>query len=533
MPPACKNVLFITGDQWRGDTLGAVGHPCVQTPNLDRLAAGGTLFRNHFTQATPCGPARASLLTGLYLMNHRSVVNGTPLDARHPNLAREARRAGYDPTLFGYTDTTIDPRTVAPDDPRLRTYEELLPGFTPGLHLRGDALPWIAWLAKRGHRPDHDGDSLYWPRGVPQGRCDGPSAAPALFAAEHSDTAFLTDRALDWLASQGERSWFLHLSYLRPHPPWIAPEPYATLYGPDQVPGPTVAGDLEREAEQHPLHRRYLETDKQSTYFPTGAGPVAALDEAQVRQLRATYYGLITELDAHIGRVLDVLDSSGQARDTLVVFTSDHGEQLGDHYRFGKGGYFDGAYHVPLIIRDPAKAHRGPGRGGQVVTAFSEAVDIVPTILDWIGRPCPPQCDGESLLPLLDGPAPADWRRDVFWENDFRDVRDFEMEHALSLAPDQCNLSVLRDERYKYVHFAALPPLLFDLQADPRETRDLAEDPAHAGVMLEMAQRLLSRRMIHAERTLTNMHAGPGGFVTWQGARRASRGPLRAPAAPC
>ena len=100
---APMNVLFIIADQWRGDCLSSVDHPCLQTPNLDRLAADGVLFGRHFAQATPCGPSRASLYTGMYLQNHRSVNNGTPLDARHSNIALEARKAGYDPALFGYT----------------------------------------------------------------------------------------------------------------------------------------------------------------------------------------------------------------------------------------------------------------------------------------------------------------------------------------------------------------------------------------------------------------------------------------------
>ena len=114
-----RNVLFITADQWRGDTLGAVGHPCIKTPNLDRLAADGVLFSKHYSQGSPCSPARASLLTGLYLFNHRVVYNGTPLDRRFTNVALEARKAGYDPVLIGYTSTAPDPRTLEPGDPRL------------------------------------------------------------------------------------------------------------------------------------------------------------------------------------------------------------------------------------------------------------------------------------------------------------------------------------------------------------------------------------------------------------------------------
>jgi arylsulfatase A-like enzyme len=120
------NVLFITADQWRGDCLSVMGHRCLQTPHLDSLAADGILYKRHFAQASPCGPSRASLYTGMYLQNHRSVVNGTPLNARHTNVALEARKAGYDPALFGYTDVSADPRSHALNDPALRTYSSVL-----------------------------------------------------------------------------------------------------------------------------------------------------------------------------------------------------------------------------------------------------------------------------------------------------------------------------------------------------------------------------------------------------------------------
>ena len=123
------NVLLITADQWRGDSLSMLGHPCAKTPNLDALAADGVCFTRHYGQTAPCGPARASLYTGLYMMNHRVVVNGTPLDQRHTNVALEARRAGYEPTLFGYTDQSVDPRTVPTGDARLLSYQGVLPGF--------------------------------------------------------------------------------------------------------------------------------------------------------------------------------------------------------------------------------------------------------------------------------------------------------------------------------------------------------------------------------------------------------------------
>ena len=155
------NVLFITADQWRADCLSRLGHPCLKTPNLDRLAARGTLFKAHYTQATPCAPGRASLYTGLYLHNHRCVVNGTPLDARHSNVALEARKAGYDPVMLGYTDATPDPRQHHPGDPVLRSYEGVLPGMTPLVNLDGQQLAWIAHLRALGYDVPIDGDEVF------------------------------------------------------------------------------------------------------------------------------------------------------------------------------------------------------------------------------------------------------------------------------------------------------------------------------------------------------------------------------------
>jgi arylsulfatase A-like enzyme len=159
-----RKVLFISADQWRGECLSALGHACVKTPHLDGLARQGTLFRNHYTQASPCSPARTSLLTGLYMMNHRSLRNGTPLDARHTNVALEARKAGYDPTLFGYTDTSPDPRRYPAGDPVLTTYEGVLPGMSVGLQLPDHMAAWIADLRARGYPLPGGRRDVYKPR---------------------------------------------------------------------------------------------------------------------------------------------------------------------------------------------------------------------------------------------------------------------------------------------------------------------------------------------------------------------------------
>ena len=516
-----RNVLFITGDQWRGDSLSALGHPCAATPNLDALAADGVLFRSHYTQASPCGPSRASLLTGLYQMNHRSVQNGTPLDARHSTLALEARKGGYDPILFGYTDTSPDPRLRPPRDPALLSYSGVLPGMSAGCNMGEDLLPWRRHLKARGFEIPERPLDIFKAAGRSTSP-DGSFAAPhTVFPAEDSDTTFIADQALHHLSLPEREPWFLHLVFLRPHPPLIAPQPYNTRCNPRDVPPPRRAESVEREAEQHPYLAQLLGQPKSVGAYAGRKTAIQTLGEDQARELAATYYGLIAEVDDQIGRIIRFLKDSGQYDNTLIVFTSDHGEMLGNHWLWGKDGYFDDAFHIPMILRDP-RPEADAGRG-RVVDAMTEAVDVAPTVLEWLGLEVPPAYDGRSLLPFLNGETPAAWREEAHWEFDFRDPVDGRAEAALGLTSEECCLNVIRGRRYKYVHFAALPPLLFDLAEDPGETCNLARDPALQPVLLEMAQKMLSWRMIHDERVLTNTLLTAEGVVEHRGPRQ-SRG---------
>ena len=497
------NVLLITADQWRGDCLSAAGHACVRTPCLDALAADGVLFRRHFSQATPCAPGRASLYTGMYLHNHRVVVNGTPLDDRFTNVALEARRAGYDPGLLGYTDTGADPRGRAPGDPALTTYGGVLPGMTP---VRWNAPHWRAWFAHlkaKGHAVPERFLEIYRPREDASAAGRGLTYAPAAYAAEDSETAFLTDAALEHLSTAGDRPWFLHLSFLAPHPPFVASDPFHDMYDPADVPAPVRAASVAEEAAQHPFLADYLHNQRGwGIYFEFDSRNNLALSDDDVLQARATYYGMMSEVDAQIGRLMTGLRDLGAYEDTLVVFTSDHGEMLGDHWQFSKYTYFDQSFHIPLIVRDPRR-EADTSRGARL-DVFTENVDVMPTILDCLGVHVPAQCDGESLVPFCHGRAPEWWRGAAHWEFDFRDLVDETTGRFLGLRPDQCALCVLRGERYKYVHFTAMPPLLFDLEEDPHELRNLADDPAHRPLVLEHAQRMLSWRMNHDDRVLAN-----------------------------
>lgn len=504
------NILFITADQWRGDCLGVAGNQVIQTPHIDALAADGVYFSRHYAATAPCGPSRASLLTGLYPHNHRAVLNGTPLDGRLTNVALELRAAGYLPTLFGYTDTTPDPREYAADDPVLRSYEGVLKGFRAGALLGEDGAAWLRDLRRLGYDVPELGLAIYDADptvDVPPGR--QPTFAPTRFAKEHSETAWLTNRVLDHVTLSGEVPFCLHVSYLRPHPPFIAPSGFHDLYHPDDMPAPSRAPSPDAEASQHPFLAAALARVKQSTFFNHGDGLAADLDDAAVRQIRATYYGLITEVDHHIGRLVDGLRQAGLYDDTVIVLTADHGEQLGDHFLFGKLGYFDQSFHIPLIVKPAA----GEGVGGGRVDAFTEAVDVMPTLLEAAGRQVPGQCDGSSLGPFLTGRTPADWRRSVHWEYDFRDPITRTAERQFGLTSEQCNLTVQRDGRYKYVHFAGLPPLLFDLQADGGEFHNLADDAASGPILLRCAQDMLSWRMTHEFGALHNLMATPDGMI--------------------
>ena len=507
-----KNVLMIVVDQWRGDTLPMLGHPLVKTPHIQTLASEGVTFARHYTQAVPCGPGRASLLTGLYMMNHRAVQNTIPLDARHTNIAFEVRKAGYEPALVGYTTTTPDPRITAAQDPRFTVLGADMEGWKSvgswGLKMEA----YFGWLAAQGVELPENPWDIWLPQGLEDHEV-GASARPSRIPAHLSDTTWFTDKGLDYLRSVQHKPWFLHLGYYRPHPPFAAPAPYHAMYDPAQCPPPVRAASPQAEGQQHPLLKFYLDNIARKSFFQNGQGLGSQMDESEVRQMRATYYGLMSEVDDQIGRVFNFLKESGQWDNTLIVLTSDHGEQLGDHHLLGKIGYFDESYHIPMIVRDPSV--QSDATRGQIVREFSETIDTMPTVLDWLGQPIPRTCDGESLLPFLHhGHAPEGWRTEVHYEFDFRNIFYSQPEDVLGTAMDESALAVVQDEDFKYVHFAAQKPLFFDLRKDPGQFHNLAEEPEYAQQVLAYAQKMLNWRLKHADKTLTGFAASPEGLQT-------------------
>jgi len=500
------NILFITADQWRGDCLSALGHAHVKTPNLDSLAADGVLFKRHYAQASPCGPSRTCLYTGMYLQNHRSLLNGTPLDARHTNVALESRKAGYKPALFGYTDISLDPRHFDITD----GYEGVLPGVERAVHLNSVFEPWFVQLKDKGYEvPTDDPMNIFRPQVDYPGAGDkGRTFAPTVYRAEDSNTAFLVDETIDYVSTQKDNPWFVHLSFLSPHPPFVAPEPFHDMYDADEMPLPVRHDSPETEGAQHPWLDHLLH-NQQGTSFTVGSEPRdrLSLSDQEVRQIKGTYYGMMSEVDAQIGRLMEHLKRTGAYNDTMIIFTSDHGENMGDHWAFSKYTYFEHTFHIPLIIRDPSSVANQAR--GTTVGAFSESVDVMPTILDGIGVEIPVQCDGRSLLPFCRGKPgenPHGWRQEYHAEFDLRSPYGVDEDPPLGLRMKQCLVNIIRGERYKYVHFAALPALFFDLENDPDEFNDLAGDPAYQQELLEYASKMLSWRMEHDEPALTDLH---------------------------
>lgn len=506
-----KNVLFIVIDQLRADCIfGALANK-IQLPNINKLIADSVAFKSHYSVTNPCGPSRASLLTGQYAMNHRSVRNGTPLQADTTNIASEMRKLRFEPMLFGYTDTSLDPRASHPNDPALSTYEQIMPGFNEKLEMRlEESYPWRSFIKQQGYQaPDYS--EFYVPRQEDE---SAPKInAPAFYKAQHSDSAFLTDQTLQELQVRTAQNWFAHVTYIRPHPPLVAPAPYNDMYAETDFPGAITFSDLQHESN-HPFLKLQREAMQNHSVVD---GPFANAnkdDPAISRALRSIYLGLITEVDFQVGRLIDFLIETDQYQSTMIVITADHGEMLGDHHLWGKQTVYDKAIHIPLIIRDP----RNSQYHGTEVTSFTESVDIAPTILDWAGiDKLPSPMNGKSLLPFLTGKTPEQWRSHIFYELDFAEPQSPTIwQQRLNIDLRDANVAVLREARYKLVHFnGGLPALLFDMQADPNEMHNLADDPSYASVLLDLMQKMLNHRMRHADHTLSDMKITNQGTINY------------------
>ena len=284
-----KNILFIVIDQLRADCLTGALSSFVELPNLRALMREAVSFSNHYTVVCPCGPSRASMLTGLYAMNHRSVRNGTPLRDDITNVALESRKFGYEPLLFGYTDTTADPRVHHPNDPALRSYERPMKGFCEKVEMRlEESYRWRAYLKQKGYKiPDYK--KFFAPRST--GIRESRVSDPAFYKAEDSDTAFLTDACVSELSVHSDQNWFTHITYLRPHPPLIAPEPYNDMYDPAKLPPINRRETMEQEAAAHPFLAADFKRDAINSMVSGYDARLYNQNPFDVQVLRSVYLG--------------------------------------------------------------------------------------------------------------------------------------------------------------------------------------------------------------------------------------------------
>ncbi len=480
MPRDRLNVLFIMTDQMRADCMSCVGHPVVRTPQLDEVAADGVLFRRAYVQSAVCGPSRMCFYTGRYPHANRSPWNEVPLPADERTSGHYFSDAGYRAALCGKTHYTPDPF----DDPEAHPDGNIRRTTLAGLETwelndgRGEG--WLAHLRSKGYSDEVVRDPFSVD--MPGNAARDHAAYPTRFRKEDSDTAFMTDRAMGFMQDAGESPWFLHLSYFKPHLPIVAPYPYNAMYDPADSPAPNRTP--EELARPHPFHVPFREERKGVAYD----------DEEVWRQRRATYYGLITEIDDHLGRLFRFMKDRGLWERTLIIFTSDHGEYVGDHWMFEKELFYDEAYNVPFIVRDPRPC--ADGSRGTAVYDFVESLDVLPTCLDVCGLDMPAALQGRSLVPLLQGERPVDWRNEVHADWDFR---FYWTPKKLGIPPERCRGWMIRDERFKYWHFNGMPDVLFDLEADPGELRNVAGDPSYMAAIQDLRVRLMDWRMANED----------------------------------
>ena len=481
-----RNVLFIMCDQLRRDHLSCYGGR-VHTPHLDALAARGLRFDHAYVQSGVCGPSRMSFYTGRYVRSHGATWNRVPLSAGELTLGDYLHDAGRVAALAGKThvlpdNAALDRFGIEIDSERGALLRE--GGFTLIDRYDGHTPPgpeshYADYLRVKGYRSKDpwsdyviavtDGDRILsgWQmRNV---------HLPSRVHEEDSETAYMTARALDWIASQADRPWVLHLSYVKPHWPYVAPSPWHAHYRDADV-GPITHGPQDGTDEEHPVVRAYREHDECQSFAR----------EEVARHVRPAYMGLVAQLDHHIGRVLTALEENGRMRDTLIVFTSDHGDFLGDRGLGEKELFYDEIVRVPFLLFDPAP--QANVTRGRVSESFVEAIDVVPTILDALDIPIPwHRVEGRSLLELTRGPPPSDWRDSAFSELDygFRGAR-----RVLGRGVRDCRAWMVRTAHWKYVHWLGLRPQLFDLDADPSELCDVGDRTGYEAPKAELRARL-------------------------------------------
>ncbi len=443
---ARPNILFLMADQMRGDCLGADGNGAIRTPHLDRIAAEGALFRCAYTCTPSCTPARAAILTGLGPWRNGMLGYGR-IAVRYKNeLPRMLRDAGCYTTgigkmhfhpqrnLHGYHKTILDEsgRVESPDFQS--DYRKWFQEKAPDLNPDATGIGWNDYRAKAYALPE-----------------------------ELHPTRWTGDRAVEFLKDyRDSRPFLLKVSFARPHSPYDPPERFLKMYETVNLP-PAAIGDW---AARNAVDRN----PKNYSLWRGNLGP------EQVRRSRQAYYGSVSFIDEQVGRILRMLEGRGFLNSTLIIFTSDHGDMLGDHHLWRKTYAYEGSARIPFLVRWPESLR---AKRGQVLEQPVELRDILPTFLDAAGvRVDEKEFDGRSLLKLIRGER-SDWRPFI------------DLEHSRCNGKEN-HWSALTDGKFKYIFRAQTgEEQLFDLIRDPKELKDLASRQEHKDTLLRWRQRLV------------------------------------------
>ena len=475
------NILFIMYDQLRFDYLSCSGHPHLDTPNFDRVAKMGVRFTQTYVQSPICGASRMCYYTGRYASSHGAQWNGFPLRVGEQTIGDHLRKLGMNSWIIGKTHMKADADGMA----RLGLAADSVIGARQSEcgfdnWVRDDGLwsygpdgfyderrsPYNEYLKSKGY----DGENP-WADYANAGISDKQIASgwmfrnadkPANICEQDSETPWLTGQTIDFI-DQAEGPWMAHVSYIKPHWPYIVPAPYHNMFGSNHV-KPARRHEVERE-DPHPVYGAYM-----------GNKVASAFQREDVRaKVIPAYMGLIKQCDDQLGRLLDHLEATGRMQDTMIVLTSDHGDYLGDHWLGEKDLFHEASVKVPLIIYDPRD--QADATRDTACDALVESIDLAATFVEVAGGPVPDHIlEGRSLMPWLFGETPT-WRKYVISEYDYSATP-----HALELGvePRDARLFMVYDGRYKMMHAeGGMRPMLFDLQEDPDEFYDLAKGSEH------------------------------------------------------
>lgn len=472
------NILWICTDQQRYDTIGALGNPYVSTPNIDRLVQDGVAFTHAFCQSPICTPSRASFLAGMYPSAVHVNGNGNEYFPNKPPLVtRTLAEAGYDCGLIGKLHLAsaygrVEPRVN--DGYRYWQYSHAPRDDWEKGHDYAD------WVREKGYIL---GELIKNVEGVP---------------ADLHQTTWCAEQTIDFIREDRDTPWLASVNIYDPHPPFNPPQSYREMFDPAEMPGPLFREtDLEQQKKLEAVDfqsqgRSPDKLDIKNPIVPqsprsTSASDADSVSARDAKSLQAAYYAMIKLIDDQVGRILQSLEETGQRDQTVVLFTSDHGEMLGDHGLIQKGcRFYEGLVRVPLIF-----SWSGHLESGLKSDALVELLDIAPTLLELAGLKVPDRMQGRSLLPILQGDASEAYHRD-FVRCEYYDAVDM---------PDGTFATMYRDRSHKLVvYHGHQHGELYDLEADPGEFENLWDEPGSQGLKLDLMKRSYDSSMLGMDR---------------------------------